>query len=310
MPSMRAPQTLFAITALLLALHGGAFAQPEQVGQAGSFNTQLPARSSQDDRSGSESIAAVNGFCGEAQRIITSSEVSVSNVIYHDWDAFVGSNATPYSVIEGATPLTYDPPVAPDLPLSSMQHIRYGEQGHTHRVYPQILSCKMKNAAYLQATDLTLLVIDEPCQAINAASLETLLNGLPHQLQRLIRRQVVFDEDALFASGAEWSEGFPDAPYPVLYRTSLGGPLHIKASALYISPHPDDVPAPPPYENFVAFCNATGGHQGFLGSACEPRKWGVRYCHVPSLEYLRLALNRQVQVPVCGTASADPRVCH
>ncbi|KAA6183724.1 hypothetical protein F2Q65_14895 [Thiohalocapsa marina] len=309
MSSIRAPQTLFAVALVLLSFLDSALAQTGDVWQAEPFHKPLPALRALDGQSSDESIAAVNGFCGEAQRIITSSEVSVSNLIYHQWDAFVGSSATPYSVVEGATPLTYDPPVAPDLPLSSMQHILYGEHGRTHRVYPRILSCKMKNAAYLQATDPTLWVIDEPCQAINAASLETLLTGLPRWQQRLVRRQVVLDEDALFASGAQWTEGFPDSPYPVLYRAFLGGPLHIKASALYISPHPDDVPAPPPYDNFIAFCNATGGHQGFLGSACEPRKWGVRYCHLPSLEYLRLALNRQVQVPVCGTASADPRVC-
>jgi hypothetical protein len=307
--SIQYTQIFFVITALPALFIGNAFAQTADFMLVDSLTDITPAAHLQEVRAWPESIAAVNGFCAEAQRMVTASAVGVSNVIYHDWDAFVDSSATPYSVVENATPLTYDPPQAPDLPLTSTQHILYGEHGDRQRVYPRILSCKMKSAAYLGAADPPQAVMDQPCQAVNAASVETLLEGLPLWQQSLIRDQVVLDEDALFASGGEWTEGFPDSPYPVLFRAYPDGPLHIKAAALVISPHPDDVPAPAPYGNFVAFCNATGGDQGFLGSACEPRKWGVRYCHLPSLEYLRLAFSRQVEVPVCGTASADPRVC-
>ncbi|MDJ0929085.1 MAG: hypothetical protein QNJ73_15720 [Gammaproteobacteria bacterium] len=253
------------------------------------------------------STEAVNNICGEAQRIVTSSDLDPSNVVYAKWDGFVQSDAAPYSVIGGNVPLTYSPPEEPDLPLRSTQHLFYDSYRFGPGSYPTVVSCKMKNAEYLNARDPDLAAIDQPCKAVNAQNIAEVMANLP-RWQLWFVRSVVLDDDVTFDRGSDWTAEFPDNPYPVIYREYPGGPLHIKSSALYVAPHPDNILVGPS-QTFIDFCNFTGGDQGFLGSACEPRKWGVRYCHLPSPEYIRAALTGRVKVPTCGTPTADPRVC-
>jgi len=253
--------------------------------------------------------SAVNSFCENAQSVVTSSDLEVSNAVYSKWAGFVGSDARPYSVVGGDTELEYAPPESPDDPLMSTQHLFFDQGRFGFNEFPSVVSCKMKNAEYLNTVGLTADAMDQPCKAVNAETLGSVMAGMSRFERWLMRRKPtpILDEDLLSDRGSDWTAEFPDSPYPVLYREYPDGPLHIKSSALYVSPHPDDIPAPG--GNFIDFCNLTGGDQGFLGSACEPRKWGVRYCHLPSPEYLRKALTGRVNVPTCGTDSADARVC-
>jgi hypothetical protein len=261
------------------------------------------------NRSSLYTTSAVNSFCENAQSVVASSDLEVSNVVYSKWTGFVGSDARPYSVVGGETELQYTPPESPDDPLTSTQHLFFGQNKWGLGEFPTVVSCKMKNAEYLNTVGLASDAVDQPCKAVNAETLGSVIAGMSRFERWRMRRMPgpVLDEDAESDRGSDWTAEFPDSPYPVLYREFPGGPLHIKASALYVSPHPDDIPAPG--GNFIAFCNFAGGDQGFLGSACEPRKWGVRYCHLPSPEYLRNALTGRVEVPTCGTESADVRVC-
>ena len=266
----------------------------------------LPASASNPE-SALYSMSSLNQFCAQAQKIVTSSDADIRNVVHAAWDGFVDSDATPYSIVGGETPLTYAPPEAPDLPLSSTQHIFY--RGRAGQEIPTVVSCKMKSAPYLTATGFGVETSDQACRAVAEYLVYRVIASLPRRQRRQIRRDPVVEDDVTVSMGSQWTSMFPDAPFPVLYRRRPQGALRVKASALLVSPHPDDIPAPPPFFNFIAFCNATGGDQGFLGSACEPRKWGVRYCHLPSPHYIRAALLRRARVPTCGTSTADPRVC-
>lgn len=252
--------------------------------------------------------STLNGICSEAQRIVTASDLDATNAVYSPWEGFVQSDAVPYSVVGGSTPLTYSPPEDPDRPLGSTQHLFYESYRLGGSEYPTVVSCKMKNAEYLNARDPDLGAVDQPCKAVHDYYVGEVLASLPSWRRRRAEANLVLDEDINFQRGSEWTARFPKDPFPVIYREFEGGPIHIIASALYVSPHPDDIQFSPTL-NFIEVCNVTGGPDGFLGSACEPRKWGVRYCHLASPEYIRAALTRRVDLPTCGTPTADNRVC-
>ena len=102
------------------------------------------------------STAAVNKICGNAQAIVTTTDLEVNNSIFSEWDGFVGSDAAPYSVTPGFPVPSYAVDEQPDLPLTSTQHVIYGLYGTGNRDYPQVVSCKMKNAEYLNKTTVGL----------------------------------------------------------------------------------------------------------------------------------------------------------
>ncbi|MCK6370050.1 MAG: hypothetical protein L6Q83_01790 [Gammaproteobacteria bacterium] len=251
------------------------------------------------------STAAVNAICGDAQQIVTSTSLDVNNVIQSEWNAFVQSDAAPYSVVGFFPPLSYTPEQAPNLPLTSQQHVIYGLYGTGNRDYPQVVSCKMKNAAYLNATIPGLGAVDQACSAVTQEIVDNVVASLTNpevasvvvdgDKEDIIDDAVQFDADQVDTAGFAWTAGFPDHPYPVLYRTEVGGPLHVKASALIVEPHPAGA---------IFACNGIAGSlpPGVpLPSFCQPRKWGVRYCHLPAPEYVRAALTGEVEVPVLPT---------
>jgi hypothetical protein len=248
------------------------------------------------------SSAAVNEICGTAQQMVTSTNLAVNNVIQVNWDAFVQSDAAPYSVVGFFPQLTYSPPEAPDLPLTSQQHVIYGDYGNGEKDFPQVVSCKMKIAGYLNATIPGVGAVDQSCGVVN----EYIVNEVVASLTNSEQFQVVmekdeevivddefeFDADQTDFTGFSWTAGFPANPYPVLYRESAGGPIHVKASALVVEPHPAS--AIFPCNNIVP--NLPPGVPA--PSFCEPRKWGVRYCHLAGPEYVRAALTDEVDVPI------------
>lgn len=250
------------------------------------------------ERSSLYGISGVNSICSEAQSVVTTSDLAPGNAISNTWDGFVQSDADPYSVVGDNPPLEYSPPEAPDLPLSSTQHIFYGST-NWGREYPTVVSCKMKNAEYLNARDPGLEAVDQPCKAVNADYLGKIMASLHWFERRRISAPAVLEDDVTYGRGSEWTAQFPDNPYPVIYREFEGGPIHIKSSALTVPAHPT--------ETIETGCNPLPGLRDF--SFCQPRKWGVRYCHLPAPAYVRGALIGTIEVPTCGTDTADPRVC-
>jgi hypothetical protein len=164
------------------------------------------------------SAAAVNKVCADAQQIVTSTNLEVNNVILSEWDAFVQSDAAPYSVVGGFPPLTYSPPEEPDLPLTSTQHVIYGQYGTGFRDFPQVVSCKMKNAAYLNAAPQVPVAdaVDQSCEAVNVDLVGRVLASLtnPEQYDVIVESdgEVVIDDDVTYDAGFEWTAGFPDNP--------------------------------------------------------------------------------------------------
>jgi hypothetical protein len=236
------------------------------------------------------STAATNKICGMAQQIVATTSVEVNNSIYSEWDGFVQSDATPYSVTPGFPTPNYNPPQAPDLPFTSTQHVIYGFYGTGNRDYPQVVSCKMKNAEYLVKTGLDTGAVDQSCAAVNEFYVNDVIASLTNPEQAVVVMEdddvIEIDPDDGTSTGSGWTAGFPDDPYPVLYRESEGGPLHVKSRTLVV---PTNTPT-------ILVCNANPFLQGF--SFCEPRKWGIRYCHLPAPEYIRAALTNEVSVPI------------
>ena len=240
------------------------------------------------------STAAVNKICGVAQQISAATNLDVNNSIFSEWEGFVQSDAEPYSVTPGFPTPFYAVPELPDAPLTSTQHVIYGYYGTGNRDFPQVVSCKMKSAEYLVKTGLDSGASDQTCSAVNEYYVNEVVASLtnPEQAQVVMEpdeNTVVSDETTF--SGTDWTAGFPDNPYPVLYRETENGPLHVKSRALFV----------PTYPTAIFACNGfvPGLPPGVpIPSFCEPRKWGVRYCHLPAPEYIRAALTGEVDVPV------------
>ena len=280
---------LSAVAALLTLMAGGSAA------------VLLPnAAEAGNERGHLYSTAAVNRICGVAQQIVASTALEVNNSIFTEWTGFVQSDAAPYSVVAAPGPLPWNPPEEPDLPLTSTQHVIYGLYDTGNRDYPQVVSCKMKNAEYLVEAGLDTSAVDQTCQAVHQYYVGEVVASLtnPEQAQYVMEPDAEFEPDAQNDAGPFWTAGFPDNPYPVLYRESEGGPVHIKASRLLVPAYPGNVfiPFPPPGNTLFNLCTFTNG--GLPGGTCEPRKWGVRYCHLAAPEYIREALTGGVEVPI------------
>ena len=225
------------------------------------------------------STAAVNDFCRAAATILTSSNVEVKNTIYSDWDDFVQADATPYQVVPGLPEPTYSPPEAPALPLGSAQHVVYGYYGTGNRDFPKVISCKVKNAEFLVQTGIDTGAVDRSCSAVNTFYVNEVVASLANpevaqivmepDTEVAIESEFDLEADDETGTGTEWTDGFPDDPFPVLYREFEGGPVHVQARTLFVPTNPFVIP----------FCNASPFLQSL--SFCQPRKWAVRYCHVP-----------------------------
>ena len=243
--------------------------------------------------------SSVNEICTVAQQIVASTNLSSQNVVHSVWDGFVSSDARPATVV-AAPPLPWNPPEDAGAPLTSTQHIFYSPYNAVNWDYPQIVSCKMKSAEYLVESGLDAGAVDQPCQAVNEYYLNEVVDGLSNFQRWKFNNGpgVVFEPDAENDAGPFWTAGFPDNPYPVLYREVEGGPIHIKSSRLLIDAYPGNVfiPFPPPGDTLFNLCTFTNG--GLPGGTCEPRKWGVRYCHLPAPQYIREAITGRAEVPV------------
>ena len=250
------------------------------------------------DRADLYATSSTNELCTVVQQIVASTNLSSQNVVHSVWDGFVSSDARPATVV--SAPLPWDPVQDAGAPLTTTQHIIYSPYDNVNWDYPQVLSCKMKNADYLVQSGLDAGAADQNCQAAH----EYLVNEVVDSLSRWERRKfergpgVEFEPDAANDAGPFWTAGFPDDPYPVLYRETEDGPIKVKASRLLIAADPSNlfIPFPPPGDTLFNLCNATNG--GLPGGTCEPRKWGVRYCHLAAPAYIREAITGRADVPV------------
>ena len=200
---------------------------------AGALTLMSPAADAGNARGHLYSTAAVNTICETAQQIVATTSLDVNNAIFSDWEGFVQSDATPYSIAPGFPAPTYAPPEAPDLDFTSTQHVIYGYYGTGNRDFPQVVSCKMKNADYLVRTGLDTGAMEQSCGAVNEYYVNEVLASLtnPEEASVIMEADEVItiddaatvDPDAETTTGSAWTAGFPDNPYPVLYREFEGG---------------------------------------------------------------------------------------
>jgi hypothetical protein len=246
--------------------------------------------------------SSVNQICTLAQQIVATTSLSSQNVVYSVWDGFVSSNARPATVV-AAPALPWNPSEDAGVPLTTAQHILYSRYHAVDGNYPQIVSCKMKSAEYLVASGLDTNAADQPCQAVHEYFVAKVVDSLSPIARRRFEHGpgVLFEPDAENDAGQLWTAGFPDSPYPVLYRDVGGGPIHIKSSRLLIDAYPGEafIPFPPPGNTLFNLCTATNGAL----PGCEPRKWGVRYCHLAAPQYIREAITGRADVPVISGGS-------
>jgi hypothetical protein len=125
--------------------------------------------------------------------------------------------------------------------------------------------------------------ISMPCRTVHVHNVQQVVASLAN-LQDAAK--YVLDPDQRARIGSQWTSGFPDDPYPVIYRTRKGGPVHIQSKTLAVDPNPGLV---------IVMCNRIPGN---MPSFCEPRKWGVRCCHLATPEYMRAALTGEVDLPI------------
>ncbi|ESQ15023.1 MAG: hypothetical protein N838_12070 [Thiohalocapsa sp. PB-PSB1] len=260
-------------------------------------------------RGGLYSTNAVNRLCIDAQRTLAAVDLDVANVVHTSWDSFVQSDALPHAIVGDAPALAYAVAEAPDAALTSTQHIIYDRYPFGNRAFPSILSCKMKSAAFLDALDPLLDSLDpsvgasdQSCAAVHQQLLDEVVASLPRFLRRWVAWQPapVIEDDDVADDGTAWTQGFPEDPYPVLYREVEDGSIHFKSRRLSIEPHPARV---------IPFCNSIAAElpPGLsLPAFCEPRKWGVHYCHLATPEYIRAALVGRVEVPIIPRSAARP----
>lgn len=241
------------------------------------------------------STAAVNGVCTVAQQLTASTDLEAQNSILSVWDDFSSSNASPYAIFNNNLEFTYELSEEPDLPLTTTQHVVHGLYGTGERSYPQVISCKMKSADYLVQSKMDENAVDKGCMVVHEFFVEEVLASLTNKERADVviepDEEIQIELDQQNFGGPAWTAGFPDTPYPVIYRESVDGPIHIRASSLLVSPDPAQEIIFG--SSLFDFCNTRGGRI----PGCQPAKWGVRYCHFAAPEYIREAITGGVEVP-------------
>lgn len=217
------------------------------------------------------STAAVNRFCKGAQRIIATTELEATNVIWDDLGVagipfpppgtpstgFIGSDALPYDGAE-------------DLPLTTQQFVGYGldDKG---KDYPQTVMCKMKSWDALDFYYPGAASAGADCATVNANTGAAVIESLTNDNQEpQVITEIVYDNWVTF-TGQQWTDS---SPAPSAYISNADGKLHVVGKQLYVertNPSPF-VPA---------------------------NKKGVDYCQVIAPEYLREVIVGNIQAPTC-----------
>jgi hypothetical protein len=230
------------------------------------------------------SAQSVNDFCQNAQQIVATTSLESINLVHGTFSSFVVSSSAPY---EGPNLSSYngDQPEGGDLPLTTQQFNNYQTMPYIGWVYPDVISCKLKNAESIQ---FHFGVSAAGAQAPCADVVTDTLAGVRATLTRFDSRWLFYDEsrvvveaDLITQAGPVWTSGQPDNTKAVAIDRG-DGILRLRGIAL-------------PVERTDP--------TSFVG----PDKKGVYYCHLPSAHYVYALIRGFAQA--CGPQSEPVGVC-
>lgn len=239
------------------------------------------------------SVAGVNRFCANAQKIKSNTALTPTIIVHPDPVSFSGSSAAPY---EGFNVSAYNAKSLPEpfdsdgnpldpnwdvrgyggtLPFTVQQLVSYNEIAATNLQIPTVISCKMKTSGalrfHLGAT--AAIGTGTTCVMVNQDTVTKVFASLTAYERRYLKyneSQIVLDPDPVVASGPDWL-------YPLL---PVGAPAN--------------VPTPPT----TAYIGASDGLLHIQSKSLQvernnqsplvgPDKRGTTYCHLIAPEYLR-----------------------
>jgi hypothetical protein len=226
---------------------------------------------------------AVRDYCIEAQKLTASTTRTAINVNHSSLDGFRPSSSAPY---EGPNLSAYNGKETPGsaLPLTVQQWVNYATLPVNGWQFPQIISCKMKDAEAIRFHfGATAAGAQQSCRVVNEGTVARVYQNLTSAERRLIRyaqNSVVFDDDEITEAGPSWLGGLPRTR-PALIYLGEDGLLHIRSN-----------------QNAVERTNPS--------PLAGPDKKGSFYCHFPAPEYVRSVVLGQF--PPCSPVS-DPDRC-
>jgi hypothetical protein len=225
----------------------------------------------------------VRDYCIEGQKVTASTTRTAIAVNHSSLDGFRPSSSAPY---EGPNLSAYNGKETPGgaLPLTVQQWVNYATLPANGWQFPQIISCKMKDAEAISFHfGPTASGAQQSCRVVNEGTVARVYQNLTSAERRLIRyaqTSVVFDDDEITEAGPSWLGGLPRR-VPTLIYLGEDGLLHIRSG-----------------QNAVERTNPS--------PLAGPDKKGSFYCHFPAPEYVRAVVLGQY--PPC-TASSDPAQC-
>jgi hypothetical protein len=226
---------------------------------------------------------AVRDYCIEAQKITANTPLVATAVNHSSLAGFTPSSSAPY---EGPNLSAYNAkgPTGNALPLTVQSWVNYATIARTGWQFPQIISCKMKDAEAIRFhLGEANAGAQQDCRSVNEGTVANVYQNLTSAERRLVRypqTSVVFDEDSITLAGPSWLGGLPNIR-PALIYLGNDGLLHIRSN-----------------QNAVERTNPS--------DAAGPDKKGSFYCHFPAPEYVRSVVLGQF--PAC-TASSLPVIC-
>jgi hypothetical protein len=226
---------------------------------------------------------AVRDFCIEAQKVTANTTRTAINVNHSSLEGFRPSSSAPY---EGPNLSAYNDKggTGNALPLTVQQWVNYATLPASGWQFPQIISCKMKDAEAIRFhLGQSAAGAQQDCRSVNEQTVARVYQNLTSAERRLVRypqSSVVFDEDSVTLAGPAWLGGLP-ATRPTMIYLGNDGLLHIRSN-----------------QNAVARTEPS--------DLAGPDKKGSFYCHFPAPEYVRNVVLGQF--PAC-TAASFPVIC-
>ena len=192
------------------------------------------------DRSTEEKIAGtqqmvtedeLQDFCGEAQGLIATTDLKVTNILYDEFKEYTASK-----------------PEVTETDLKSSQFVLYEVDPKTDTPYSKIVSCKFKSADRIQTfRGDDAAGPQKSCGDINRQTVETVIANLGLTEEALPK--IVFDEDDPAMIGPQWLSPWP---YQVAYWDQ-DATLHVRAKGMLI-PYSELIPMPDEFKG-VHYCH-------------------------------------------------------
>lgn len=221
---------------------------------------------------------AVQNQCAAAQRTIATTNRSPIVTVGHTYlSAFVYSSSAPYM---GPNLISYNGKgfttgtiaTGDQLPLTVQQYTSYNTVPSTGWRYPEVVSCKMKDAEAINYHfGAGTAGAQQTCRTINEQIVGSVFTGLTAFQRRTLRYNesaFVFENDELVSSGPEFVNPL-FAGIPTVIWLGTDGLLHVRSRAVNVErTNPSD--------------------------AAGPDKKGSYYCHLPTPEYVLNVVRGQV----------------